>query len=269
MLAARLPSILPPLDPEMAVEVACLWASAGRQRRLTTEPPFRSPHHSASMAAVIGGGSGHPVPGEVSLAHGGVLLLDELGEFPPHLLNALRQPLEEGKVNIARRGSSLTFPARSQVVAASNPCPCGFSNDRLATCRCAFSEVARYRRRLTGPFLDRFDLRLSMTSPEARQLFGPAGESSATIRSRVVEARRVQLDRNKTINAALSRKQLDQLPYEEAALDLIEKAVAKGIITGRGADRVRRVARTIADLAGVETVGDDHAGEALAYRGDV
>ena len=269
MLAQRLPTILPPLEPAEAVEVACLWASADRRRPLTSRPPFRAPHHSASMAAVVGGGSPHPQPGEVSLAHGGVLFLDELGEFPPHLLNALRQPIEEGAVTIARRGRSITFPARAQVVAASNPCPCGFRGDRVVSCRCSPMEVARYRGRLTGPFLDRFDLRLHMTAPDPDLLLGSASEDSATVKDRVLRARKAQLDRSQRINSALSRNELDALVFDGPALDLVAAAVRKGALTGRGADRVRRMARTIADLADSETVDEVHVGEALSYRGAI
>ncbi|MCA1736011.1 MAG: YifB family Mg chelatase-like AAA ATPase [Actinobacteria bacterium] len=266
MLAKRFPALLPFLTDQEAVEVACLWAAADRHRRFSNQPPFRSPHHSASMAAILGGGSLHPTPGEISLAHHGVLFLDELGEFPPHLLNALRQPLEEGKVTIARRGSSLTFPARSQVIAASNPCPCGFSGDRLVSCRCSAGEIARYRKRLAEPFLDRFDLRIAMSAPDPDSLLGPPGEGSATIRVRVGLAREKQLIRAEGTNAQLGRQALDRLVYEDAAVGLIGVALRKGFLTGRGADRVRRVARTIADLAASEQVEEAHVAEAIAYR---
>jgi magnesium chelatase family protein len=198
-----------------------------------------------------------------------VLFLDELGEFPPHLLNALRQPIEEGSVTIARRGRSVTFPARAQVVAASNPCPCGFQGDRIVSCRCSPVEVARYRARLTGPFLDRFDLRLHMTAPDPDMLLGSPSEDSATVKLRVLAARQAQLDRSQRINSALSRNELDGLVFDGAALDLVAAAVRKGALTGRGADRVRRMARTIADLAKSETVSEIHVGEALSYRGAI
>jgi magnesium chelatase family protein len=267
MLAKRFPSLLPLLTDEQAVEVACLWAAGDRYRRFSNVPPFRAPHHSASMAAVVGGGSLHVSPGEISLAHHGVLFLDELGEFPPHLLNALRQPLEEGQVTIARRGSTLTFPSRSQVIAASNPCPCGYSGDRLVSCRCSGADISRYRKRLAGPFLDRFDLRLIMSAPPPEALLGPPGETSASIRTRVLAAREIQLSRCGRTNAQLGRDELDRSTYDPQALALIEVAMKKGYLTGRGADRVRRVGRTIADLAGSEEVGEEHVAESIAYRG--
>jgi magnesium chelatase family protein len=268
MLAARLPGILPPLTAAEAVEVACVWASADRPRPISEEPPFRSPHHSASMASVVGGGDGHPVPGELSLAHLGVLFMDELGEFPPHLLNSLRQPLEEGRVTIARRGSTITFPARAQLVAASNPCPCGFRGDRLRPCRCGDTALARYRRRLSGPFLDRFDLRVFVSTPDSSALLGGPAEASGSVRQRVIRARSRQVDRGE-INGRSTRSELDRHPTDPGAVSLLRQAVDAGILTGRGVDRVRRVARTIADLSDLEVVGDEQIAEALAFRGDL
>lgn len=268
MLAARLPGILPPLTAAEAVEVACVWASADRNRPVSEQPPFRSPHHSASMASVVGGGNGHPVPGELSLAHRGVLFMDELGEFPPHLLNSLRQPLEEGHVTIARRGSTITFPARAQLIAASNPCPCGFRGDRLRPCRCGDSALARYRRRLSGPFLDRFDLRVFVSTPDSSSLLGAPAEGSARVRERVIKARALQVDRGE-INGRAVRSDLDRQPMDSSAVGLLTQAVDAGILTGRGVDRIRRVARTIADLSEIEVVGDEQIAEALAFRGDL
>jgi magnesium chelatase family protein len=269
MLARRLPGILPPLTADEAVEVACMWSAADRFRPFSTTPPFRSPHHSASAAAVVGGGHPHPLPGEISLAHRGVLFLDELGEFPPHLLNALRQPLEEGQVTIARRGSTIAFPASAQVIAASNPCPCGFRGDRVRACRCTLSALDRYQRRLSGPFLDRFDLRIFTSSTVSDALLGPVAENSEAIKRRVLEARLLQLERGVVVNGRLSRAQLDQEPVGPEIRSLLARAVDSGILTGRGVDRVRRVARTIADLAGCSIVGEDHVAEALAFRGDL
>ena len=268
MLAARLPGILPRLTAGEAVEVACVWASADRYRPVSEQPPFRAPHHSASMAAVVGGGNGHPVPGELSLAHRGVLFMDELGEFPPHLLNSLRQPIEEGRVTIARRGSTITFPAMAQLIAASNPCPCGFRGDRLRACRCTDGALARYRRRLSGPFLDRFDLRVLVSTPDSSSLLGPPAEPSEPIRRRVFEARQVQVERGE-INGRLGRSELDRHPTDSAAIGLLAKAVDAGMLTGRGVDRIRRVARTIADLSATEVIGEDQIAEALAFRGDL
>ena len=268
MLAARLPGILPPLTPAEAVEVACVWASADRHRPVSEQPPFRSPHHSASMASVVGGGNGHPMPGEISLAHRGVLFMDELGEFPPHLLNSLRQPIEDGSVTIARRGSTITFPAMAQVIAASNPCPCGFRGDRLRACRCTDGALARYRRRLSGPFLDRFDLRVLISMPDSASLLGAPAESSEPIRERVVTARHIQMERGQ-INGRLLRSDVDRHPSDPRAIGLLTKAVDAGMLTGRGVDRIRRVARTIADLSATEVVGEDEIAEALAFRGDL
>jgi magnesium chelatase family protein len=268
MLATRLPGILPPLTAVEAVEVACVWASADRHRPFSEQPPFRAPHHSASMASVVGGGSGHPVPGELSLAHRGVLLMDELGEFPPHVLNSLRQPLEDGRVTIARRGSTITFPAMAQLVAASNPCPCGFRGDRLRACRCTDTALARYRRRLSGPFLDRFDLRVFVSSPDSSSLLGAASETSEAIQARVVRARSLQVVRGE-VNGRTGRSGLDRQLTDSAAIGLLAQAVDAGILTGRGVDRIRRVARTIADLSEAEAVGADHVAEALAFRGDL
>ena len=268
MLAARLPGILPPLTAAEAVEVACVWASGDRHRPVSKQPPFRSPHHSASMASVVGGGNGHPVPGELSLAHRGVLFLDELGEFPPHLLNSLRQPLEDGRVTIARRGSTITFPARAQLIAASNPCPCGFRGDRLRACRCGDSALARYRRRLSGPFLDRFDLRVFVGTPDSSSLLGAPSEPSERVRERVIKARSLQFDRGE-INGRADRSDLDHQPMDPSAVALLTQAVDAGLLTGRGVDRIRRVARTIADLSEIEVVGDDQIAEALAFRGDL
>jgi magnesium chelatase family protein len=273
MLAARLPGILPPLSAFEAVEVACVWVSADRPRPFSDRPPFRSPHHSASMAAVVGGGTGHPVPGELSLAHRGVLFLDELGEFPPHVLNSLRQPIEDGRVTIARRGSTTTFPAMTQLVAASNPCPCGFRGDRVRACRCTDGSLARYRRRLTGPFLDRFDLRVFVGTPDSSSLLGPPAESSEAVRDRVVKARSIQAARSVPsgggLNGRMGRSDLDRWPVDHRALGLLTRAVDAGLLTGRGVDRIRRVARTIADLSGIEIVAEDHVAEALAFRGDM
>ena len=268
MLARCLPGILPELRAEEALEVAQSWAAAGLRNPTPAVPPFRAPHHSTSVAGILGGGSGIPVPGEVTLAHRGVLFLDELGEFPPSLLDALRQPIEEGEVRVVRRGASVRFPGATQVVAATNPCPCGYAGDRRRACRCSPSGVERYRRRLSGPLLDRFDLRVTVGALDAEALTGPRQEASAAVRERVAGARARQVAR-KVLNRDMPRAMLDAQAWEPAARDLLRRAVGTLDITGRGWDRVRRVARTVADLAGEEAVGEAHAAEALAYRGEL
>mgnify|MGYP001818999397 CR=1 FL=1 len=265
MLARRLPSLLPPLTDDEALEVACVWSAADRWRHPGSPPPFRSPHHSASMAAVLGGGSGMPVPGVLSLAHRGVLFLDELGEYPSNLLDSFRQPIEQGSITIARKGATVTYPASCQVVAATNPCPCGYLGDRVRRCRCADAGVSKYRQRLSGPLLDRFDLRVTVARPE--RLDGPPGEESAAIRERVVVARARQRDRGR-LNRDLSGAELDALTVSSEAGRMLKSAVDRGIVTGRGYDRTRRVARTIADLAGDPIVDAPHVAEAMSLRGE-
>ncbi len=268
MLARCLPSILPPLTAEEGLEVAKAWAAAGRRRPAPGVPPFRAPHHSATLAALVGGGSGVPVPGELTLAHRGVLFLDELGEFPPSVLDSLRQPLEEGVVTVARKGASLSFPCAAQVVAATNPCPCGYRSDDRRPCECSERGRARYRRRLSGPLVDRFDLRVTVGRLDVDELAGRGGESSGTVRERVLAARARQAKRGMP-NRVLPRAALDAIEVEPAAARLLREAVDNLNLTARGWDRVRRVARTVADLAGAASVGADHMAEALAYRGEL
>jgi magnesium chelatase family protein len=206
-----------------------------------------------------------PVPGELTLAHNGVLFLDELGEFPPCLLNALRQPVEEGWVHVARKGVSVRFPCDVQVVAATNPCPCGYAADRLVPCTCSPAGVARYRRRFSGPLLDRFDLQVVVPRLHPADLAGPEGEPSAAVRDRVAAARARQAGRG-GLNRVLGRRDLDAVGWEPAALELLRAAADRLALTARGWDRVRRVARTVADLAGGEAVGEGHVAEALSLR---
>lgn len=264
MLARRMVGILPPLEDEEAVKVATAWAAADRIWTGGRRRPFRAPHHSASVASVLGGGSGRVVAGEVSLASSGVLFLDELGEFPPHLLDSLRQPLEDGEVRLARRGRSLAFPAKVQLVAAANPCPCGYLGDRTVACRCSEASLARYQRRMSGPLLDRIDMRIAVARPTS--LLGPPGEPSAVVRARVLAARHLAAERGE-LNAEMGRSSLDALAFEPGALSLVNRAVVEGRLTGRGFDRVRRIARTIADLAESRVVGEGHVAEAMTLRG--
>jgi magnesium chelatase family protein len=266
MLARALSGVLPDLTTSEALEVAQAHAAAGRPPAVDPRPPFRSPHHTATPAAILGGGSGIPVPGELTLADRGVLFLDELAEFPPYLLDTLRQPIEEGVVHVARKGVSVAFPCRVQVVAATNPCPCGHLGDARTPCRCSSGAVGRYRARLSGPLVDRFDLRVGVRPVEVSELLGPEGECSDVVRGRVVAARERQARRG-GLNRDLTRERLDGLPWAGAAVGMLERAVERLALTARGWDRVRRVGRTVADLAGVDAVGEDHVAEALALRG--
>jgi magnesium chelatase family protein len=267
MLARALPGILPDLTPSEALEVAQAHAAGGRPPAVGRRPPLRSPHHSATPAAILGGGSGVPVPGELTLADRGVLFLDELAEFPTHLLDTLRQPIEEGWVHVARKAVSVAFPCRVQVVAATNPCPCGYLGDSRTPCRCSSPAVDRYRTRLSGPLLDRFDLRVGVPRVEAAALLGAGGEASQVVRRRVEAARRVQEARG-SLNRSLGRDGLDSLPWTDDAGRLLASAMDRQGLTGRGWDRVRRTARTIADLDGSEVATGDHVAEALALRGE-
>lgn len=265
MLARRMIGILPPLLPAQAVETAMLWAAVGRRRGLDPTPPFRAPHHTASKAALIGGGSGNPVPGEVSLAHHGVLFLDELAEFPRSHLDTLRQPLEEGVASVARRGFSVDFPAAFQLVAATNPCPCGFSGDGRRPCDCRPAGRARYRSRISGPLLDRFDLVVRVGRVESGEYAGASGETSESVAARVRTARRAQWDRgrlNRDLDPAVG------LGETTDALRMVAAAVGNGLLTARGGDRVRRVARTIADLDATTRVDESHMAEAIGLRGE-
>jgi magnesium chelatase family protein len=274
MLARRLPSILPPLARDEALEVTQLHSVAGLLTggALLQERPFRSPHHSVSTAALLGGGSTVMRPGEVSLAHHGVLFLDEVTEFRRDAIESLRQPLEDGHVMVTRVGGSVVFPARLTLVAAANPCPCGFRDDPVRDCSCREDQRARYRAKLSGPLLDRIDLRLSVPRLTRRELLGaePA-ETSAVVRGRIIEARQRQRGRLRgtpwTCNAHLpgpvARR---QAALTDAAEHLLGRAVERSALSGRGFDRVVKVARTIADLEAAAEIGDAHVLEALSYR---
>lgn len=266
MLARTMPGLLPPLDDREAHEVALVWAAAGRSRPGPSVPPFRAPHHSASMAAFIGGGSGVPTPGEAVLAHRGVLFLDELGEFPPQLLDALRTPIEDGSVVVARQGATVEFPCQIQVVGATNPCPCGFEGDRLEPCECTESMKARYRKRFSGPLLDRFDLQVEVPRLRVVELSGPRGEGSDSVRARVTAARRRQFDERGRLNRELRRRDLDALAWTDGAVHQLTQAASSDRLTARAWDRVRRIARTVADLAGSGPVDGSHVDTALSMR---
>jgi magnesium chelatase family protein len=271
MLAERIPGLLPPLDGRDAVDVTMVHSAAGLslpRRGLVTRPPFRAPHHSASMIAMVGGGSGATMrPGEVSLAHAGVLFLDEVGEFMPSVLDALRQPLESGEIRIARANATVTLPARFLLVGATNPCPCGGGGP--GACVCSDTSRAKYLRRLSGPILDRFDLRIAVAATDPDDLLGVGdGESSASIRERVVRARRLGVERAGKVNALLAAGELDTVaPLTEASRAVLRKELEAGRLTGRGYHRVRRVALTLSDLAGAcEPIGEEHVRSALLMR---
>lgn len=274
MLARALLGILPPLGHQEAVEATVIASIAGTLPAgsgLLGERPFRAPHHSSSAAALIGGGT-VPRPGEASLAHRGVLFLDELPEFHRAVLDQLRQPLEDGIAAIARVGGSVRFPARFLLVAAMNPCPCGHAGNPRRACTCGTKRAAAYRQRVSGPLFDRFDLTIRVTMPEARQLVQQSsGEVSSIVHARVREARERQGARFSAspwvANADIPASHLDTWCMPDAAgRALAEQALAQNLLSARGYARLRKVSRTIADLAGAEHITEAHLAEALQYR---
>jgi magnesium chelatase family protein len=271
MMARRLAGILPPLTFDEALEVtsvhsvaALLPSGAG----LVTRRPFRAPHHTISDVALVGGGT-IPRPGEISLAHHGVLFLDEMAEFNRHVLDVLRQPLEEGCVRIARAARTVAFPSRFMLVGAMNPCPCGYAGDSARACRCTPQQIDRYGARLSGPLRDRMDLSLAIPALPARELTAASGgEASASIRARVVAARARQLERDGILNARLQGRDLRaRVPLDADARRMLDAALTRLALTARGHDRVLRVARTIADLDQADTIAAGHLAEALQFRG--
>ncbi len=277
MLAARLPSILPPLSAEEMLEVSMVHSLAGELMggKLCVDRPFRSPHHSASMPALVGGGS-RPKPGEASLAHLGVLFLDELPEFQPNVLDALRQPLETGEIIIARANHRIQYPARIQLVAAMNPCKCGGGSPG-ESCRRGPRCAADYQARISGPLLDRIDLQIEVPAVSAADLcLPPPKEGSAEVRARVTAARERQRERLKAVgvkgvrtNAECSGQLLEQIAMpDEAGMAMMRHAAEALKLSARGFHRVLKVARTLADLDGIEQTGRVHIAEALSYRGE-
>ena len=275
MLAKRLPTIMPPLEFEAALELTKIHSVAGLTGRagLVTERPFRSPHHTISDAGLIGGGA-VPRPGEVSLAHQGVLFLDELPEFDRSVLEVLRQPLEDQKVTISRAAMSLTFPASFMLAAAMNPCPCGFWNDPTRECRCSPIQIQRYVGRISGPLLDRIDIHIDVPAVKFRELSGdthPETDSSTTIRNRVIAARGRQLKRLASekifSNSAMTPRMIRRYcRIDGASEQMLEQAMTRVGLSARAYDRILKVSRTIADLEGSEKIQSTHVSEAVGYR---
>jgi len=275
MLAKRLPTILPPLEFEAALELTKIHSVAGLTGRagLVTQRPFRSPHHTISDAGLIGGGA-IPRPGEVSLAHHGVLFLDELPEFDRSVLEVLRQPLEDQRVTISRAAMSLTFPASFMLAAAMNPCPCGFWNDPTRECRCTPLQIQRYVGRISGPLLDRIDIHIDVPAVRFRELTGTTpfdAEDSATIRRRVIKAREQQRQRFAAdqifSNAAMTPRLIRQYcRIDSESETMLERAMNRLGLSARAYDRILKVSRTIADLEGAEEIQSAHVSEAVHYR---
>ncbi len=271
MLAARLPTILPPLTEQQAQESAAIASISDHGLNVANwlKPPFRAPHHTASAPALVGGGS-NPKPGEISLAHNGALFLDELPEFDRKVLEVLREPLETGHITISRAARQVDFPARFQLIAAMNPCPCGYLGDSSGRCHCTSEQIVRYRARVSGPLLDRIDMHLDVPriSHEILRKGSPQGEeASSAIRVRVVAARNKAMGRSGKANAALVAKEVKQIcTLSEQGHQLLEQAMDKFGLSHRAYHRILKVARTIADLADSEEIAVAHLSEAIGYR---
>ncbi len=272
MLARRLPGILPSLSVDEALELTAIWSSAGLARQLVATRPFRAPHHGISLVGLTGGGA-LLRPGEASLACNGVLYLDEMPEFRREVLESLRGPLEEGAITVVRARGCATFPARFQLAASMNPCACGWHGDPRGRCGCTPQEVRRYRGRVSGPLLDRFDLLVDVPAVDLAQMTsGAAGEPSAVVRDRVGAARRCQLERfsgsGPACNAQMGSRDLGRFaPLSPSCLRLLDGASRRLGLSARGFDRVRRVARTLADLEASASIREGHVAEAVQYRG--
>jgi len=268
LLASRLPGILPDMDEAEALESAAVQSIGGRRIDAANwkRRPFRAPHHTASAAALVGGGT-HPGPGEISLAHHGVLFLDELPEFDRRVLEVLREPLESGHITISRATRQADFPARFQLVAAMNPCPCGWLGDLSGRCHCTSEQVAKYRNRISGPLLDRIDLHVEVPRLAFNDMQGPQGECSADVRVRVTAARNIQLQRNGILNSQLTHRQIDDT-CGLASKDrlLLEQAMEKLQLSARAYHRILKLARTIADMDESENIQTRHLMEAINYR---
>ncbi|NLZ87107.1 MAG: YifB family Mg chelatase-like AAA ATPase [Gammaproteobacteria bacterium] len=267
LLASRLASILPPLKTQENLEVASIYSVANANHPFG-QRPFRAPHHTASAVALVGGGS-HPKPGEITLAHLGVLFLDELPEFDRKVLEVLRQPLEAKEIVISRASRQITFPANFQLVAAMNPCPCGYDFNQDIRCQCSPDSIKRYQNRISGPLLDRIDLHIDVPPLQAHELQdNRPTEDSETVRQRVIAAYEIQMQRQNSLNMSLSPKQLEHYAgLDQTAQNMLELAQQKLNLSARGYHRVLRVARTIADLNQSTEIQSQHLSEALSYRG--
>lgn len=273
MLARAFPSILPPLTIDEAIETTKIYSIAGyleAGRSLINIRPFRSPHHSASAVGLLGGGN-QIKPGEISLAHRGVLFLDELPEFPRYVLESLRQPLEDRKITVSRASGSLTFPAQFILFAAQNPCPCGFLGSKIRNCVCMPGQIAKYKRRISGPLLDRIDIYLEVPAVEVDKLAkAEASEDSSSIRERIKKVRQIQQDRFKgriLTNSEMTNSDIKQFcAVTEEGLELLKMAISSLNLSARGYHRVLKLSRTIADLAQCENIATEHVAEALQYR---
>ena len=268
MLAQRFAGLLPPMSVQEALESAALASLVGRfELSRWGQRPTGQPHHSASAVALVGGGS-PPRPGEISLAHNGVLFLDELPEFPRSALEALREPLETGHITIVRATRRAEFPARFQLIAAMNPCPCGYLGSAAKACRCSPDQVRRYQSKLSGPLMDRIDLHIEVGSLNAHELIhAPPGESTQAIAQRTLAARQLALQRQGCTNQRLDGKKLDEhAQLEDDAVALLQKAATRLGWSGRGMHRTLKLARTIADLAQCGQVQARHVAEAIQYR---
>jgi magnesium chelatase family protein len=268
LLASRLPGILPEMTEAEALETAAIISVSGKpvDTRYWKRRTFRAPHHTASAVALVGGGSS-PRPGEISLANNGVLFLDELPEFDRRVLEVLREPLESGRIMISRAAQHTEFPARFQLIAAMNPCKCGYLGDPSGRCRCTSEQVQRYRGRISGPLLDRIDMHVEVPRLSFDEMQGPRGECSTVVRERVMKTRDIQLQRNNTLNSRLTHQQIDEVcALKKTDRLLLQQAVEKLQLSARAYHRILKLARTIADMDQSACIQTQHVMEAVNYR---